>query len=283
MIALRAALVAAALIGSVVLANVVTSRFGLIPAGFGLMVPAGTYAAGLALGLRDALHQLGGVRWVLGAIAAGVGVSALVGDGRIALASAVAFGLAELVDLLVYLPLRRRGWRRAVVASNVVGALVDSALFLVVAGFPLTWEAVAGQVLVKAVWLTLLGLAVGEVVTRVRREPHVRSPLADNLQTVPAAVSVRVTAAGYLEHECPHVVETDNGTAAISWTTSGATVELHSLARYLDAYEGVPISHESLTHLIAADLAGLAGIADVAVVTKWETSGLEVRVESGAR
>jgi glycerol-3-phosphate dehydrogenase len=72
------------------------------------MVTAGTYAAGLSLGLRDALHEAGGYRWVLAAIAAGIGLSVILGDGRIALASAVAFGVAELTDLAVYVPLRRR-------------------------------------------------------------------------------------------------------------------------------------------------------------------------------
>jgi uncharacterized PurR-regulated membrane protein YhhQ (DUF165 family) len=133
------------------------------------MVTAGTYAAGLALGLRDALHAVGGVRWVLAAIAAGIALSALLGDGRIALASAVAFGVAELLDLLVYVPLRRRGWRTAVAASNAVGAIADTLLFLTLAGFPLTGQAVGGQLLVKAVFCTALALAVGEVAARALR------------------------------------------------------------------------------------------------------------------
>lgn len=164
-----APVVALVLLGSVLLANLLTSHYGLVAAGFGLLVPAGTYAAGLALGLRDALHHVGGVRWVLAAIAGGIALSALLGDGRIALASAVAFGVAELLDLLVYVPLRRRGWRRAVAGSNAVGALVDTLLFLTLAGFPLTWQAVGGQLLVKAVWMTLLALAVGEVIARAVR------------------------------------------------------------------------------------------------------------------
>lgn len=166
---LLAPVVALLLLSSVVLANVLTSRYGLIPAGFGLLVPAGTYTAGLALGLRDALHHVGGMRWVLSAIAGGIALSALLGDGWIALASAVAFGAAELLDLLVYVPLRRRGWRRAVVGSNAVGALVDTLLFLTVAGFGLTAESVGGQLLVKAIYCTALALLVGEVFARVRR------------------------------------------------------------------------------------------------------------------
>lgn len=163
---------AVGLVASVALANVLTSHYGLIPAGFGLMVTAGTYAAGLSLGLRDALHSTGGIRWVLAAVAGGAVLSLFLGDGRIALASAAAFALAELADTAVYAPLRRRGWRRAVTASNVVGALADTLLFLWLAGFGVTASAVGGQLLVKAVWMTLLALAVGEVLSRaVRREP----------------------------------------------------------------------------------------------------------------
>jgi hypothetical protein len=136
-------------LGSVLLANLLTTYYGLVPAGFGLMVTAGTYAAGLSLGLRDALQTTGGIRWVIGAIAGGIVLSALLGDGRIALASAVAFGVAEFVDLAVYTPLRRRNWRVAVAASNAVGALVDTLLFLTIAGFPITAELVGGQLLVK--------------------------------------------------------------------------------------------------------------------------------------
>jgi uncharacterized PurR-regulated membrane protein YhhQ (DUF165 family) len=124
-------------------------------------------------GLRDALHTVGGIRWVLLAIALGAGLSLLTGDGRIALASAVAFVVAELLDAAVYGPLRRRGWKRAVTASNAVGAVVDTFLFLVIAGFPLTFELVAGQLLVKAVWMTLLALVIGQAVVSIRRRQAV--------------------------------------------------------------------------------------------------------------
>lgn len=165
---IRPALLATALVGTVVLANWLVSTFGLIPAGFGLLVPAGTYAAGLALCLRDALHDNGGLRWVLGAITVGIVASFLLGDGRIALASAAAFGLAELADLAVYTPLRKRQWHLAVFASNVVGAIVDTFVFLTIAGFPITVATVGGQLLVKAIWITLVFLVLAEGVRRVR-------------------------------------------------------------------------------------------------------------------
>ncbi|MEQ0560757.1 VUT family protein [Amycolatopsis sp. NEAU-NG30] len=154
-------------VASIVIGNLTTTYLGFAPAGFGLMVTAGTYFGGLALSVRDRLHDAAGIRWVLGGVVAGIVVSAIGGDLRIALASAAAFAVGESADLAVYTPLRqRRGFRRALVASNAAGALVDTCLFLVIAGFPLTADVVAGQLLVKAVWVTGLCLLVREIARR---------------------------------------------------------------------------------------------------------------------
>lgn len=148
------------LLATVVLANLMTAHLGLIPAGFGLLASAGTWAAGLALGLRDALDRSGGLRWVLPTIGAGIAASAWLAGPQLALASAVAFGLGELADLGAFRALRQRSLSVAIVASNAVGALVDTVAFLPLAGFPFTAAAVGGQVLVKAGWLTLAALLV---------------------------------------------------------------------------------------------------------------------------
>ncbi|MDS0140594.1 MULTISPECIES: VUT family protein [unclassified Amycolatopsis] len=156
-----------AYVASIVIGNLATSYLGLAPAGFGLMVTAGTYASGLALSFRDHLQDAAGVRWVVAGIAAGIAVSAIGGDLRIALASAAAFAVGEAADLVVYTPLRRRrGFRPALIASNTAGGIVDTCLFLVIAGFPLSTDVVAGQLLVKAVWTTGLYLLVQEAARR---------------------------------------------------------------------------------------------------------------------
>jgi uncharacterized PurR-regulated membrane protein YhhQ (DUF165 family) len=49
------------------------------------------------------------------------------------LASVVAFAVAELTDFAIYTPLRKRGYIRAALASNVVSAVVDTVLFLNIA------------------------------------------------------------------------------------------------------------------------------------------------------
>jgi hypothetical protein len=135
-------------------ANLATSRYGLVRAGFGLTVTAGTYTAGLALALRDSLHETAGVRGVLAALAAGITLSALTADPRIVLASTVAAAVGELADLAAYTPLRARRRRTAVAVSGAVGGLVDTVGFLWLAGFPVTGQTVGGQLLVKAVWVT---------------------------------------------------------------------------------------------------------------------------------
>lgn len=170
----------AALLASIVLANWLTSTFGLVPVGFGLMATAGTYAAGLALGFRDALQDTGGRWWVLAAIAAGGILSYLLADPVIALASAAAFLVSESFDMLVYTPLRARQWTAAVVASNAVGAVVDTVVFIGLAGSVLgvtIGAALPGQLVGKG-WATLAFLAVvggGRVAVshRVRKGRHV--------------------------------------------------------------------------------------------------------------
>lgn len=131
-------------------ANYVTTHFGMVPVGFGLMATAGTYFAGLTFVLRDLLQDVLGKKWVLGLILAGAGLSFLVADPFVAAASAVAFLLSEIADFAVYTPLRASGYIRAAVASNVVGSLIDTVVFLNIAGFPLE-EALPGQMVGKLV------------------------------------------------------------------------------------------------------------------------------------
>ena len=139
---------AVGLLASILAANFVTTRYGVVPVGFGLMATAGTYFAGLTFVLRDSLQDAVGKSWTLGMIAAGAALSFLLADPFIALASAVAFLLAEVADLAVYTPLRKRGYLRAAIASNVVGSFVDTIAFLTIAGFPIQ-EALAGQMIGK--------------------------------------------------------------------------------------------------------------------------------------
>lgn len=155
-------------VGAVVAANWLTSRYGFVPVGFGLTTTAGTYAAGVALLARDALQDTAGRRAVLAAICIGALLSAWLSTPQLALASGAAFLIAELSDMAIYTPLRRRGWARAVLASNAIGAALDTVAFLALAGFPI-WTALPGQLVGKLLWATAAPVAVVVAVRRVRR------------------------------------------------------------------------------------------------------------------
>lgn len=156
-----------AFLSCILAANYVTTEYGMIPVSFGLVATAGTYLAGLTFVLRDSIQDAYG-KWVtLGLIALGAGLSFAVSDPFIALASAVAFGVSEVADLAVYTPLRKRGYVRAAIASNIVGAFIDTVLFLWIAGFPIA-DAIAGQMVGKlAVTLVVVLVVAGYRVRRV--------------------------------------------------------------------------------------------------------------------
>ncbi len=159
-------------LASVVLANVLTDRYGLVPAGFGLTVTAGTYAAGAALLARDFVHRYSSVPYVLGAIAVAGALSWWLASASLALASTTAFLAAELVDLGVFTPARRRtGFVPAALASNIVSAPVDTVVFLAIAGFPLTWATITGQLVAKILWATLVPLALWVAASALPRQP----------------------------------------------------------------------------------------------------------------
>lgn len=150
----------AALASVVYAANWAVQEYGIVNVGFGLEGPAGVWFAGLAFAFRDMLHELGGKLWVGLAILIGGIVSYVVsdaitlpgGNAPLAIASAGAFLMSELADFAVYTPLRQRRWVLASMSSNVVGAVVDSWLFLWLAfGTIEHWQ---GQVVAK-VYVTI--------------------------------------------------------------------------------------------------------------------------------
>lgn len=128
----------------------------LIPVWPGVMAPSGVLLIGLALVLRDAVQEFFGLRWTLAAIAAGVALSAAIAPPALVVASAAAFLIAELLDLAVYTPLRQKSMAAAILASGLVGALADSAVFLMLAFGSLSY--LPGQWLGK-LWMSLLVVA----------------------------------------------------------------------------------------------------------------------------
>jgi uncharacterized PurR-regulated membrane protein YhhQ (DUF165 family) len=127
----------------------------LIPVAPGIDAPSGVPMIGLALVLRDLIQRRLGFAWAVGAIVAGALLSALVAPPALVIASAAAFLISEIADLAVYTPLQRRRLVLAVLASSVVGLVIDSAVFLYLAFGSLDY--LAGQVIGKA-WMVLLAM-----------------------------------------------------------------------------------------------------------------------------
>lgn len=175
---------AVAYVGTVVAANAAIQHFvahplpgmapGLVPVGFGLSAPAGVWFVGLALVLRDlvqwALRKPGETRLkarlkrlaiMLALIACGAGLSYLVAAPRLATASAVAFGVSEMVDFGLFTWVAPR-WSRAVLAGGLAGTVLDSAVFLWLAFGSLAF--LPGQVVGKS-----YGIIAAAVLIAVRR------------------------------------------------------------------------------------------------------------------
>lgn len=161
-----AAVLTAVYAATVIGANLLTQHYGLRPLPLGLLVPAGTWAAGLALIVRDLLQQAGGRWWVVAGIALGTAVSFATTAPALALASGVAFALSELADFAVYTRLRKHSVLAAVLVSGLVGAPIDTWLFLTLSPLGFSWPALAGQVLVKVVLLSPVALGATYLIRR---------------------------------------------------------------------------------------------------------------------
>lgn len=131
----------------------------LIPVLPGVFAPSGVLMIGVALFLRDEVQRRLGTRWAFGAVAVGVAISWVLASPFLALASAVAFLVSETLDLLVYTPLKARGWHPAAVfASGTVGSVVDSVAFLLLAFGSLAH--VEGQIIGKVLITAVAAVAV---------------------------------------------------------------------------------------------------------------------------
>jgi uncharacterized PurR-regulated membrane protein YhhQ (DUF165 family) len=127
----------------------------LIPVAPHLMASSGVLMIGIALVLRDLVQRRLGVVYSASAVVIGAILSALVAPPALVLASGVAFLISEFADLAVYTPLARRRLVAAVVASSIVGLVVDSIIFLWLAFGSLDF--LLGQIVGKG-WMVLLSI-----------------------------------------------------------------------------------------------------------------------------
>jgi queuosine precursor transporter len=166
-------LAAAGFVATVFAANWSINRFGIVSVGFGLHAPAAVYFAGLAFSLRDLVQRTLNKTAVVVAIVVGAICSAFVSP-HLAFASGTAFLVSELCDFAVYTPLARRRPIWAVAASNTVGAVVDSYVFLSLAfgSLALFWGQVVGKT-----WVTLATVALLLLVRGAKTRAATRRPL----------------------------------------------------------------------------------------------------------
>jgi hypothetical protein len=127
----------------------------LVPVAPGILAPSGVLMIGVALVLRDLVQRRLGMGVSAFAVLAGAALSALLAPPSLVLASAVAFLLSEFADLAVYTPLARRRLVAAVVASSMVGLVVDSTVFLWLAFGSL--EFLRGQIIGKT-WMVFASI-----------------------------------------------------------------------------------------------------------------------------
>ena len=130
----------------------------MIPVGFGLMAPSGVLMIGAALFLRDAVHRLLGWQWAVASIGIGAALSLGLSAPTLVIASVAAFIFSELADLAVYAPLQRKRLILAVLLSGAAGAVVDSAVFLLLAFGSLDF--IAGQIVGKILMSILAATAL---------------------------------------------------------------------------------------------------------------------------
>jgi queuosine precursor transporter len=152
-------------VGTIWLANYLVEHVGFVSVGFGLQAPAGVYCAGAALVLRNVVQRLMGRPVSVIAIVVGAALSYWISPS-LAAASAAAFLFSETADFLVYTPLIRRGWTIASTCGAVVGAAIDSLIFLQLAFHDLSfWK---GQFVGK-LEMALVAIVVWSLVERWAR------------------------------------------------------------------------------------------------------------------
>lgn len=131
----------------------------VLPVWPGVSGPSGFVWIGFALTARDVLQRCLGRQATVAAIVLGAALSYFIAPA-FAFASGVTFLVAELADFAVFTPLADRNLPGAVVASNIVGAVLDSVLFLWLA---FGWSSVATFALPQAwgkLWVSVLFIPV---------------------------------------------------------------------------------------------------------------------------
>ena len=133
---------------SIVAVNFAFTALPMIELPFDQTIPAGTFLVGFIFVIRDyAQKEIG--PWIYLAMLAGVLLSYVMADPFVAVASAVAFGLSELIDALVF-TYTKKPMRDRILISSAASTPVDSSVFLLMLGF-FNWLGFAIMVIVKMI------------------------------------------------------------------------------------------------------------------------------------
>ncbi|OSQ30680.1 queuosine precursor transporter [Thalassospira sp. MCCC 1A03138] len=115
---------------------------------------------------------------VLAGFAIAVGLSLIVADTRIAIASGTAFLIAQMLDVTVFDRLRRATWWKAPLISSGIGSAVDTALFFSIAfvGTGLPWQTWAmgdftAKIIMALTCLAPFRLLMAIITPRMNAEP----------------------------------------------------------------------------------------------------------------
>ena len=152
---LKIAVLVAVFLAAIVIANLTLTHWG--PSA---IIPNAFFLIGLDLVTRDRLADFWGTtRWakMLLLIAVGGALSYWLNAdaARIAIASVVAFSCAEIGEALFYHVLRKRPWIERAPKAAVVGAAVDSVLFITIAfgfSFSTSFAQFAAKLAGAVVW-----------------------------------------------------------------------------------------------------------------------------------
>lgn len=147
-------------LAAIVAANLVIAKYGADA----VLYVAIVFVA-FVLVARDRLHDLFGEKRALklGALILAGAILSYVFSAdakQIAIASAVAFGVSELLDTLVYFALRRTEWLERSNVSNVVGAVSDTAVFFWLVPFNVAFSTMLAQAACKIAGGFIFSLAL---------------------------------------------------------------------------------------------------------------------------
>lgn len=118
---------------AIIIANLGFTHIPLIELPFDQKLAPMSFLVGFIFVLRDyAQRDIGNRVYLLMLI--GVLLSYVMADPYVALASAVAFGVSELIDAFIY-TVTRRPMRDRILYSSIVSTPTDSAIFMLILGF----------------------------------------------------------------------------------------------------------------------------------------------------